>query len=223
MIRKSIILITLFLIAFTGNIFAQEMYVGGLAGVNFAVMEIKTNDVKNVDVNTVFGFGAIVGIPLFLNTHIQLEPKYLQKGGLIELTENGIDIESESAYFELPALLRFPVGHKFHVLAGPTLGFLLSSEMESKVEGINYKANLKDKLKNLDFGLTMGAGMRFPLFLGELFIDGRYRYGISNISKDSKVEFKSGSNVLNLTLEEEDKTFNRGFKLMLGYTIPLGF
>jgi hypothetical protein len=104
------------------------MYVGGLAGVNFAVMEIQTNEVKNVDVNTVFGFGAIVGIPLFINTHVQLKPKYLQKGGLIELSENGIDIE-----------------------------------------------------------------------------------------------FKSGPNILNLTIEEEDKTFNRGFKLMLGYTIPLGF
>ena len=223
MIRKSILLITLFLIAFVRILPAQNMYVGGLAGINFAVMEMQTNEVKNVDVNTVFGFGAIVGIPLFLNTHVQLEPKYLQKGGLIELTENGIDIESESGYLELPALLRFPVGQKFHLLAGPTLGFLLSSEMESRVEGINYKANLKNKLKNLDFGFTVGAGMHFPVLLGELFMDGRYRYGISNISEDSDVEFKSGTNILNLTIEEEDKTFNRGFKLMLGYTIPLGF
>ena len=65
--------------------------------------------------------------------------------------------------------------------------------------------------------------MHFPVLLGELFIDGRYRYSISNISEDSDVEFKSGTNILNLTIEEEDKTFNRGFKLMLGYTIPLGF
>jgi hypothetical protein len=223
MLRNIITLIIILLIITGGTISAQNKYFGGLAGVNFAVMEIETDEVKNVDINTVFGIGAIIGFPVFMNAHIQLEPKYLQKGGLIELSENGIDIESESGYFELPALLRFPVGNKFHVLAGPTLGFLLSSEMESEVEGVNYKADLKDKLKNLDFGLTVGAGMRFPVLLGELLIDGRYRYGISNISKDSDVKFKSGSNILNLTIEEDDKTFNRGFKLMLGYTIPLGF
>jgi hypothetical protein len=58
-----------------------------------------------------------------------------------------------------------------------------------------------------------------------MLVDWRGKFcGYGIINDDVKnVEFKSDSNILNSTIEEEDKIFNRGFKLMLGYTIPLGF
>jgi hypothetical protein len=186
-------------------------------------MEFKMSGVKSVDIVTVYGVGAVVGIPIFLNMYLQIEPKYLQKGGLIKLKENGLEVKSETGYLEIPVLIRFPVGEKFHILAGPTLGYMLSSDMESEFGGNTFRANAEKIMNNFDLGLTIGGGLSIPVLIGDLFLDGRYTYGITDISDDGTANLQFRESIIPFVIDKDAETFNRGFKIMLGFTIPLGF
>ena len=198
---------------------AQDIYVGGLTAINFADMKIDAEEVGDITI----GIGGVVGFPLISNTFIQLEPKYMQKGGIVELEGEDFNIELTSGYLEIPMLIRHEIANnRFHLLAGPTIGMILTSEMKSEYSGIKFTADSKEVLKTFDFGLTVGAGISIPFIIGSIFIDGRYSYGLANIMDGGTVEFKSGNTVLPLTLEDDEDTFNKGLQLVLGFTVPIG-
>ncbi len=222
MTKRKIKLLILYLLFSSSIIFSQKIYVGVTGGLHFADMEFKMSGVKSVDIVTVYGAGGVVGIPIFLNTYLQIEPKYLQKGGLIRLKENGLEIKAKTGYLEIPALIRLPIGEKFHLLAGPTLGYILSSDLESEFGGHTFRANAKKVLNNFDLGLTIGGGLSIPVLIGDLFLDGRYTYGITDISDDGTANLKFRERIIPFEIDKDAETFNRGFKIMLGFTIPLG-
>ena len=202
---------------------AQDIYVGGIGGINFADMHIDGEEVGDVTTQSVLIIGGVIGFPLIANTFIQLEPKYMQKGGIVELQNEDFDIELTSGYLEIPVLIRHELANnRFHVLAGPTLCMILFSEMKSEYSSLTFTADSKEVMKTFDFGMTVGAGVSMPFLIGSLFLDGRYSYGLSNIMDGGTVEFKSGNVTLPMTLEEDDDTFNKGLQLMLGFTVPLG-
>ena len=224
MTKRKIKLLILYLLFSSSIIFSQKIYVGVTGGLHFADMEFKMSGVKSVDIVTVYGAGGVVGIPIFLNTYLQIEPKYLQKGGLIKLKENGLEeIKAKTGYLEIPTLIRLPVGEKFHLLVGPTLGYMLSSDLESEFGGKTFKANAEKIMNNFDLGLTIGGGLSIPVLIGDLFLDGRYTYGITDISDDGTANLKAGDRIFPFEIDKDAETFNRGFKIMLGFTIPLGF
>lgn len=70
-------------------------------------------------------------------------------------------------YLRLPLLAKYNFSEEFSLAAGPNVGYLLGSELESRI------------FNSLDLGFSMG--MMYKFFSG-FYIDARYTHGLTNIS-----------------------------------------
>ncbi len=215
-------LIALFVVLPT---YAQQYYAGVVGGVNIAGMDLNDNGLdREISTRYLVGLGGVFGVSLSKNVSLQLEPMYLQKGGILEQYAPSPDLFIKSSFLEVPLFLKITFGENIrpYILAGPTVGFLLNSEIKGEVSGLTFKADLNNILKRIDFGIGLGAGVSFPLGKGSVFLEGRYTFGLSNINKGGTVEFESGSIAITDEVEEQDELSTKGFQIMVGFTFPIG-
>lgn len=205
---------------------AQNCYVGVLGGLNFADMDVVGDgEDQEVSSHRVFGAGGVFGIDLNSNFSLQLYPMYLQKGGIMEIDDSDPDIKFNMAFLEMPLFLKAALGKNIrpYVLAGPTFGFLLTSECEAEINDLAIEADLKDITKKLDVGIGLGGGVGFPLWKGSIFLEGRYTFGLNNLNKGGLIAFKADDVIITThEVNEQDEFKNKGFQIMAGFTLPLG-
>lgn len=204
---------------------AQEFYCGLTGGMNMADMKI-IGDGEEQDVNplNLLGIGGIFGIRFDNHFSLQLRPLYLQKGGILDQDLPSPDMDFRMSFFELDLSLKAALGNQIrpYVLAGPTLGFLLTAEVETEAAGNVMKADLKDVSQKIEYGLSIGAGIEFSLWKGFLFVEGRYVFGLNNLNKGGPVEFKLNDLVVDTAVVDEEDTYkNRGIQIMAGFAFSL--
>ena len=68
--------------------------------------------------------------------------------------------------------------------------------------------DIKDDVKNIDFGLAFGGGVSLPMGNKTVFVEGRYSLGLTDINDDSD--------------PDADKIKTKGIQIMAGITFPLG-
>ena len=102
------------------------------------------------------------------------------------------DVKVDYDYIAIPVMLRFKPISVLSLEAGPQFSFLTRAEDE----GVD---DVKDQLKNNDFGLAFGAGVHLPLGLNA---GARYVLGFSDISDVSEESIK-----------------NRTFQIYVGWTL----
>ena len=179
--KKSFLFAVLFLVPFV--IQAQGVGVGIKAGANFA-----NQDIKDIDINTVtdFHIGGYVNINFSDKWGITPELLYSAYGS--EWDNVKVDLD----YVAIPVMLRFKPISLLSLEAGPQFSFLTKANIENI-------GDVKDQLKNNDFGLAFGAGLHLPLGFNA---GARYVLGFSNISEVSTESIK-----------------NRTFQIYVGWTI----
>lgn len=172
-----------------------------------------------------------MGFRLNNNVCLEFEPMYLQKGGTDKADRNNPDIKWKLSFLEVPTFLKVSFGNKFrpYLMAGPTIGFLLSSAAEGEVGVLYggqplrvYKADLKDASKSFDFGIVLGAGVGLAIGMNTVFVDGRYAFGLVDLLQSGTIEWKSGDEVIAGQVSEGAEVSTRGVQIMLGITFPLG-
>jgi hypothetical protein len=229
-ITKSIFLALFFFSAFQS--FAQ-LSIGARAGVRFAKMdglEDAILDIDNMDLelefNTLLGVetGAIIAYqfsPLF---SLQGEITYVQKGAEFSFEESLVGQNFKSVmtlninYLEFAPLAKFSFGDGIvdaFVQAGPSIGYGLNGELktsftfdgltETETDDLDFE---EDGFSRTDFGAIFGAGVTFNLGTVNLFVDGRYSLGFTNINDGDD--------------EAEIDVTNRGMSATVGVLIPLG-
>ncbi|MFQ5605627.1 MAG: porin family protein [bacterium] len=183
-----VLLITLLTVLTTSS--AAQHGVGVCGGLNLS--NFSANDLQEVRYHNrlTYAVGGVLDIQLTKNFVLHLQPVYMQKGSKVKLS--GREGLSTLAYFELPVLLRYALGksafymryhnrRQVYLVAGPTVGFLVSNESSNDIEII-------DNAKNFDFGISFGAGISLPLPGNKtLFVEGRYSRGLINIKDDSDI------------------------------------
>jgi len=162
---------------------AQGIGVGIKAGANFANQDVADISIKTV---TDYHFGAYVNLNFSKKWGITPELQYSAYGS--EWNNAKVDLD----YVAIPVMLRYKPISLLSLEAGPQFGFLTSA----KVENVG---DVKDQLKNNDFGLAFGAGLHLPLGFNA---GARYVLGFTNISEVSAESVK-----------------NRTFQIYLGWTI----
>jgi opacity protein-like surface antigen len=195
--------------------------IGFIGGVNLANVDFKSDDpdADEVDFSNLLGIGAggILELALSENVALRFEPKYLQKGAKDEESSQGVNVESKIklAYVEVPALLKYTIGTSStrpYLLAGPSLGFVLSAKatLEASGGGVNIdeEDDIKDVVKSTDFGLNFGGGVSFPAGNNVIFLEGLYNLGLSNVNDDPD--------------DPDTEVKNKGIHIMAGVTMPLG-
>jgi len=193
---------------------SAQIRIGVKAGVNFANMEMKTDESSlsiSPSSRTSYHFTGLVDIPL--STVFSFQPgvsvtgkgaKYnesQEEGSLFYKSEEVMDL----MYLEVPlnAIARFEAGPgKFFIGAGPYVGLGLSGKYKQKVtsnidggtETISDESDInfgdgEDELKSLDFGVNGLIG--YELSNG-LNLNLGYGLGLSNIAgKDSGATSKN--------------------------------
>jgi len=115
------------------------------------------------------------------------------------------------SYLEIPVMCTYSFGTgdiKPYAMAGPSLGYLLSSEAKTTFEGYTAETDEKDNTKDFDFGLCFGGGVSMPVGSNAVFIEARYALGLTNTNDDP-----------NDPNDTDVKT--RGIQIFAGITFPL--
>lgn len=193
---KKVILSAIAVMAF-GMANAQDVKFGLKGGLNVSNF---SGDTEGIDFKSRFGFnvGGFVEIKFSEKFALQPEVLYSTQGAKVDnfnLDVDGIgtvnaDVAFNLAYINVPVMFKYFAAEKFSLEAGPQIGFLVSAETKTKVDGYgSSKVDIKDNFESIDFGLNLGAGYDFT----ENFSAGvRYNLGLANIAKteegdDSKV------------------------------------
>lgn len=180
--RSVIIMLAALLLPVAG--FAQAGFGFGIkAGANFA-----NQDVKNISTETITSFHGGIYFNLNFSETVGITPEIL-------FTANGSkweDVKVNTDYVAIPVMLRIKPASLISLEAGPQFGFLTRAETEDI-------SDIKDQLKNNDFGLAFGGALQLPVgFQAGV----RYVLGFTNISEVSEEEIK-----------------NRTLQIYIGWTI----
>jgi hypothetical protein len=132
-------------------------------------------------------------------------------------SRRNVDFEGETNfrtlfnYVEIPVLLdySFSTTGNVHpnIFAGPMVDFLVSARQKADENGTTISQDIKDQLNSALFGVTMGAGVSYPMSSGKLTLDARYNLGISKVYKSTPVPGVPQPNLRNSAIA-----------LMLGYS-----
>lgn len=179
--KKSLLFIVLVIVPFI--IQAQGIGVGIKAGANWANQEIKNIDCKTV---TSYHAGAYLNLNFSDKWGITPELQYSVYGS--ELDNAKLDLD----YVAIPVMLRFKPISLLSLEVGPQFSFLTKAHLENV-------GDIKDQLKNNDFGLAFGAGLHLPLGFNA---GARYILGFTDISEVSTESIK-----------------NRNIQVYVGWTI----
>lgn len=174
-------LVLVLLLASAPAAMAQNKGAGFKIGVNFAELDVKTDEDVNFDRRTGIVAGVFYVFPIAPHFSFQPEWLYAQKGAKFSENEDfGVDLD----YFDVPLLLRWDsttAGEStFNVFAGPSINF----RHRARVEDDEGDQDIRDDIEKIDLGLVVGAGMEFGRFL----IDGRYQHGLREVNKEAEAE-----------------------------------
>ncbi len=196
---KKLFLPSIALLAISGTIYAQtpDIKFGIKGGLNLSDVT-KLEEHNSV---TKFHIGALTEI--FLNDKFSVQPEilYSAQGATFTRYFAADDyIEAYSSplklnYITIPIMAKYYILDKFSIQAGPQLGFVTKSEIETNsFSPKKIKQNIKDETNIFDFGLNFGLGYELPQ---GVFFEARYNTGFTKIFKEGE---KSINNVFQLSL-----------------------
>lgn len=180
------------------------------AGINLADQSSDADGAPetSMKIGAIGGVGFTAGLSDMFG--IRAEMLFSQKG--TKWTSNEVESELSINYIEIPitAVLTLPgEGVKPHFFIGPAFGFKMGDSKIS-VDGEEVTGSLEDDIyQTMDIGLTIGAGINFPMGANALGIDARYNLGLTGIMDD-----KDGT-------IEVPTVKNNVISIMLSYTLNL--
>ena len=200
---------------------AQSNRIGVIGGINLANL---STDEPGVEPSTLtaYGFGGVLDLRIGNSMWLCFEPMYLQKGAEQEVTEDGMtmDMNVKANYIEDPVFLKIALGSgdtRPYVMAGPTVGFLMSANAAVSAMGISVDVDIKDMMESLDYGIGFGGGISFAMGRNRLFVEGRYTMGLADVQKEGEVNIAGETEVM-----EDADVKTKGIQIMAGITIPIG-
>lgn len=189
---------------------------GLAAGMNFASFSVPE---QQIDLNRRSGF-TLAGIFDFVINRrfaVRVAPSYIQKGAKQSFINDRIfgsgKATFRTAYFEVPVFLKVvfaPGNLQPYALVGPQVGFNTSSQLEVVGAGGTTVSDIEGAIKLFDLGIGVGSGVSIPIAKYSVFVEGRYVFGVLNIS--------SGDIFRGDELGLGDEIRNSGIQIMAGFT-----
>jgi hypothetical protein len=189
--------IAILLLAGIANISMAGLGLGIKGGANFATQDANSL-MPGVEISTsnITGFVGGVYVNWFFGDKIALQPEFLwsRKGSVSEMlsgTSPGGSQDNKLTYWDIPVLFRWQIIKFLNIHAGPQFSILSKAETDFGTA----TEDIKDQLKNGDFGLIIGAEANLPLRLN---LTARYIYGLTNVSEMEDIEIKNSTFQLTL-------------------------
>lgn len=205
--KKTHLIIISALLFIASNSFSQVKF-GVKAGVNFANMNIVTQNAPNTKMLTSFHIGGILDYSV--NDFFAIQPGVLISGKGFKYEESisgfTVKVDSKPIYIDIPVLLllRKDIGGvKLFGGAGPYLGFGIAGKYSYSGGGISEDGNIKwgsdvdSNYKRGDFGLSFNGGLE--LSNGFLF-SVSYQLGLMNLTPSGSSDNKQTNRVLGVSI-----------------------
>lgn len=196
--NKSFI-IGLLLVCAAGSASAQlQVAVGVKGGANFSSLDVKSSPAANYDARTGFHGGAFA---LFKVLKFGVQPEVLFSRQGSKLGINGLSLEQNIDYINVPVMLKLYTIAGINLQMGPQLGFLYEAS-GSVLDNVTQQpiAATKDLYKKSDLSLAFGAGWDLPF---GLMVEARYNLGLGAIQDNPDL----------------NSTKNQVFQVSVGYKL----
>ena len=173
-----------------------EMYLG----VNAGVTESQVAFTPTVGQRYLMGIngGLVFRYIAEKNVGMQAELNFSQRGW----AEYGGLYMRQLNYIELPFMTHIYMGkrNRFFINLGPKISYLLSENVLLNNSGTNAEQHITSVQHPFDYGLCGGIGILFGIGSNQLQLDTRFNFGLSDIYNNSKLDYFSNSNNLNLSV-----------------------
>ncbi|HMC01283.1 MAG TPA: porin family protein [Flavobacteriaceae bacterium] len=146
------------------------------AGLNAST--IRGDDTDNLDPRIGFQFGGFAEFCFDEVVAIQPEVLYSQQGAKYS-DSDGYDGTFKLDYINVPVMAKFNLGEKFAIEAGPQAGILISAKDDYKSSDDSGVDNIKDDIKNIDYGASFGLSYDFD---SGYVLGARYNLGFADIN-----------------------------------------
>ena len=206
------------------NLTVAQTKVGVIAGINFSNVDIKdTDDDTETSTRTGLSVGGVLSFTLSPKIDLLISPMYTQKGAELIISDDpnffGAKVKFNVDVLEIPIFLKINLGNsstKPYIMAGPAIGFIMSSKLKLSALGIDINADIDEVITSIDFGVGVGGGVNFAFGNNSLFIEGRYIFGLKDVVDDGTFAFEDDESELDGNVK------TRSFQVLAGLTFPLG-
>ena len=197
--------LALALFALADDAAAQRPFrVGVIGGYNMA--SFAGDDADDADSRSGFDVGGLIQIPMGDMITIQPEVHYSQRGASFE--EGDTEVEYKLDYIHVPLLFKAGVplaeGFDFDFLFGPSFAFNMGCELEAEDGETADCDEAGIELKSTDFGIIGGGSFAWAAGPGDVLVDVRYDWGMTNIVDQDDTDVK-----------------NTALQFLIGYAFPL--
>ena len=191
-----IVLASTLLVSAQDRLMNPEMYLGVDAGVT----ESQVAFTPTVGQRYLMGIngGLVFRYIAEKNVGMQAELNFSQRGW----AEYGGLYMRQLNYIELPFMTHIYMGkrNRFFINLGPKISYLLSENVLLNNSGTNAEQHITSVQHPFDYGLCGGIGILFGIGSNQLQLDTRFNFGLSDIYNNSKLDYFSNSNNLNLSV-----------------------
>jgi len=192
------------LFTFSSAIFSSN--IGIKAGLSFA--NFKTSKPLTVDLGSIGEYavdlknlsswqaGAFISLRMFGGFSLQPEVYYVTRGIKIDQTILGSSFTGkvELKYVEVPLLLKYNLALESSLnpvlYAGPYIALNLKAEQVFEFVGQKWQEDIKDDIKNFDFGLVFGGGIENEVGSITVILDVRLSIGLTDINNTPGADIK---------------------------------
>lgn len=200
-------LVGLALFGFADDAAAQRPFrVGVIGGYNMASFD--GDGAEGADSRSGFDIGGLIQIPMGEMITIQPEVHYSQRGASFEDEGEGSEVALD--YIHVPVLLRAGVplaeGFDFDFIVGPSFAFKMGCKIEPEDGDSVDCEETEGEPKSTSIGIIGGGSFAWAAGPGDVLVDVRYDWGLTNIS-DSDAD---GTEIKNTALQ-----------FLIGYAFPL--
>jgi hypothetical protein len=168
--KKTIILVTVLLLAISSNMQAQLVKFGIKAGLNYANF---TGSDLQFDAITSYHAGLVAEIKLIDSFSIQPELLYSTQGATYK--DAVTEFKNELGYLSIPVMAKIYLNKTVSLELGPQASFLLSERNQFDVNDAN----------TFDFSVNGGLGFKITK---SFFLQGRYNLGLTEVSKNAQTK-----------------------------------
>lgn len=135
-----------------------------------------------------FGLGVTLGFELFPFFSLELGTLYLSHG--LSATAGSLTTNINYNYLQIPALIVFTPIPFIALEAGGYYGIPVSTSSTGIVPSTLVQVGSSGYSSSNDFGLLLGAGLRFPLvMLTTLRLDALYEFGLTDVSTGTASQY----------------------------------
>ena len=165
---------------------AAQTSIGGRAGMTLS--SFATDD-EEVDPSSIAGIHfSVTASRMRGGIGLALSAAYTERGTGFTADElpDEVDFNYRLGYVEVATLGKVSLGGGPYLLAGPTLGLMVSCSVSISAQGSALSSDCdaegQDPFKFYDFGASGGAGMSFDVIDFHMVVEALYGFGIVNIS-----------------------------------------